>query len=440
MISNPRHTRSTLTLTALSAWSIAWPALAQPSAPGRTEITSRLSGSLLAVPDGNLDCGITDIDFAFAFAFEDRLTALYGPDLAVGDLDGDGFVTGEDVVEAIRRLILAGYAKVIVTPGEAPGPVTELDALAVALDVAAGEPAGDINLDGTPDVFDTLDAADRVGLPTIHPYDLDLAAREIFDYLGVVRQRGRDYFMAEECAPKDHDPGISRGWPKDHPVWWKPNHIRDVSRMYEQISPPPHEENLSRSWPANHHDHFSRTWDKPNVPRRRDDPLYPPPHHAKEYSDHWPASHSKSASESWTIEHDLAISAGWWPHHTATDSYTRVFPPRHLQWNSERWIHDQNQSRKEYPPNHYPLVSNTWTPPGHNQERSNSYPPSHSMQVSLQWTSPQSWPPNHTLESSRTGGNPPDGGWPVFPPDHTWFTTFRDLISPIVPRLPWPGS
>jgi hypothetical protein len=395
--------------------------------------------------DVNGDCDVTDVDYALLI--EGRLTELYGQDLVVGDVDGNGGVNAEDVVAAIKNVVRSSFGKTLTTSG----PVTPEEVDVVATNVANMTIEGDINIDGSPDVIDTISAIGQIGT-VISAVDLDRVSRELFTYIGVIRERGRAAMMVIACKPKNHLEGVSNTWPADHPTWWPENHLTGVSTSYNENrpghltapsiqtpTPPPHEENMSKSWPANHLASSSDTWDKPKVPGTFpwSDPMYPPPHHESAVSTTWPSGHTKEASATWPSSHDQNTSRTWWPHHTANDSTEHIIPPMHISAVTQTWSHDTTLSQNQWPSNHYSSVSGGWGP-GHQMNTSSAFPPAHLNYASNGWPGPQiSWPPSHTVTVSTSWGEPAPGGWPVLPPDHNWLSTYERIVQPVVPRLPW---
>ncbi len=412
-------------------------------------ITNIVTASGMGLKDMNGDGAISDVDVALMIL--DRLTEAYGQDLAVGDLDGNGVANGEDMVTAITRVVQSTFGKLIADDM----PVSDAD-VAIEIDNVVNQiPAADINFDGTNDIFDVGVALNAMGTDPNLFNNIDTAAREIFEYIGAIRTFGRGFFMATEAVPEDHLQGVSSTWPDDHPRWWPPNHTTGVSRSYEPPAyppnhtqydssqypgPAPHQTDVSRCWPANHLKDASVTWPAPpnhGVFASFNEP--PPPSHALAASKTWPASHMCSASSTWPADHDLTVSRTWWPQHTQADSSTRVWPPLHLQTVSNMWQHQTAVSQASWPPNHYPSVSNGWGP-GHTVNISAEYPPGHLSYASTTWPGPQpTWPPSHTDKDSREWSTPTPSPWPpLFPPDHSWFTTFKDLHD-VVPRIPWPA-
>ncbi|MDZ4797157.1 MAG: hypothetical protein SGI92_03260 [Bryobacteraceae bacterium] len=411
------------------------------------EITDYLSPSAMQLQDMNNDCAISDVDVAMML--DDQLVALYGAQFEMlGDVDADGVVTGEDIIAAVGKLIKAAYGKT--TPNAQP--VGTPDVLATLDAVLAQSPEGDINLDGSKDIVDVSATATQVGNDFI-PSEVDQIARKAFAYIGAIREFGRARFMATACAPLNHLRGVSGTWPNPHPNWWQPNHLTGVSSSYnppaDHATPdhstffterepwPAHEEHVSRSWPANHLWESSRTW----TPPAPHDVVWSALGHNRPHgvglSSHWPSGHTASASTTWPADHDLNTSRGWWPHHLAADSGQRVAPPMHVQSISQNWSHQAAASQMVWPPNHYASVSGGWGL-SHAPGVSGSWPPAHLNYASNGWPGPQpTWPPTHTAAVSASWGDPAPGGWPIFPPDHTWWTTFQDIPG-IVPQFPWP--
>ncbi len=413
--------------------------------PDRVEVVAFMLDSSMHFFDMNNDGGISDTDVAFMV--EDRLMELYGPDLNIPDLDGDGALTGEDMVAAITTILASSFGDIDGT-GET---VTGDDVMAAGSNLNAGSPNADVNFDGTADLIDVLEVDNQIG-NQVNEWDIETAARSIFAYIGFIREQGRAYFIPEEAPDKDHLQGISGTWPDNFPRWWRSNHQTGVSLSYDPHRLPynhgsaitrqypsnpsqPHDKNLSKQWPANHYWHTSLSWPVEGDP--------PQLSHETQVSGTWPAGHSYEDSRWWDENlnpHDLLVSRSWWPQHTASDSSTRIIPPLHREHVSHYWVHDTQLSQNTWPPNHSSLVSDGWGP-GHSMRQSSAYPPNHVVTASATWPGPQiSWPPSHTLTVSATWGEPVPGPWPLFPPNHTWFTTFRDIVTPVVPRVPWSSA
>jgi hypothetical protein len=380
--------------------------------------------------DMNGDGSVSDVDAAFQI--EDRLVALYGPDLAVGDLDGNGVINGEDVVAAIAAVIKVCFGKA--TAGF--DPVSVQDVQTVMQDVQGQSIKGDINFDGSPDVQDVAEAISHLG-EEVSEFDIDRKARELFEYIGAIREHGREAFMANAPAPSTHLAGVSNTWPPFHPSWWPPNHLPGISQSY--LSPPgapEHDSAVSASWPANHLRQSSATWPPTHSAWSSAVGPTPTPNHSASTSATWPSGHSYGPSSTWPVSHEQNTSRTWWPQHNAPDSASHIVPPMHMLSITNLWEHTWAVSQLQWPPNHYPSVSDGWGP-AHQMGVSASYPPGHLNYASQSWPGPQpSWPPTHTYTVSASWGEPAPGVWPVFPPGHSWWTTFQNLV-PFPPRLPW---
>ncbi len=415
--------------------------------PDRTELTTYLSPSPVVLSDRNGDCAVSDVDVAMIL--DDRLVELYGPQFeTLGDLDGDGNVTSEDVIAAISKLLKSAYGK---TTSDWQ-PVNTSDVFATVEAVLSQLPEGDINFDGLKDVADIFVTTTQLGT-SFTPSEVDQIARKAYTYVGALRQLGREHFMASACAPTSHLEGVSNTWPPNRPTWWPPNHLTGISGSYPPPSTywphghtihdsnnltswPEHEARVSKTWPANHMWDMSRTWTSPPAHGVIASAASPPPH-AVGVSGHWPAGHSSSASTTWPDDHDQNTSRTWWPHHTASNSQRMVVPPVHIDAISMKWSHQASASQMVWPPNHYSSVSGGWGPT-HAPGTSGSWPPAHLNYASNGWPGPQpSWPSTHTVTVSTSWGEPSPGSWPIFPPDHSWWTTFRDIPG-IVPQFPWP--
>lgn len=420
---------------------------AQPvsTVPDRSEVTQFMQQGSLKAVDMNNDCGVSDLDVAMMV--NQRLMQLYGKNMAVGDWDGDGVQTGADVLLAVEDIVRRTFGK---TSG-IPGPVGEDDVIATVMEVAEEDQAADLDFDGAIDVNDIWVSYSAMGIQ-INDEDLDLVSGQIFEYLSYIHEKGEAALMAAECAPSTHLEGVSNTWPPNHPSWWPPNHMKSSSQSYEpppypppnhwnSVSdghgPPPHDSSVSSSWPPNHLKSASDTWPPPHgtwASLGGSDPN----HHMEATSSQWPAGHTKDASATWPKNHDSGISRTWWPRHTQSDSSGHIVPPMHAKEVSNGWQHATATSRAQWPPNHYPPVSDGWGP-GHSMKTSSAFPPGHVVDASNGWPGPQpSWPPNHTSTVSRSWGEPAPGDWPIFPPGHSWFATFQQVISPIAPRIPWP--
>ena len=425
-------------------------ASARTTVPDRSVVTVYLeaSGSAMRICDMNGDGGISDTDYAMLV--DDRLIELYGEEYAVGDLDGDGFETTEDIVFAIKAILRASLGKI--SDGST---VTADDFIAAVEQLADPEIHADFNLDGEEDALDLNVPLERLD----HWYlssTLDDMAREILAYLDAFWEVGRGAFMALEPAPVAHEIGISDTWPPLHPDWWQPCHLVSNSRTYApenhssydtEQNPNAHENSVSAQWPANHDVSPSNTWPEPPPPPHGaafsvlGDPPAPPDHEAS-ITEMWPAAHGAVASQTWSpkpsLAHDIVISRTWWPQHTRGDSRSMTWPPFHDDEVSWTWDHDIETSIMQWPPNHNVNVSLAWGQQ-HQMGISVHWPPSHVAYASTGWPGPQpAWPANHTASVSATWSEPSQTPWPIFPADHTWWDTVVEF--PLTPRWPLGGG
>lgn len=469
----PNVGRSALAVSAAFAISYSAGAVDEPvlGAADRSLVTVFLyqSGSSLATCDHNGDGFVSDVDYAFAI--RDRLVALYGDDLQAGDLDGDGYQTAEDVIYAIAQQISLSLGKS--SPVDET-PVGVNDVAAVADLVGAGDGRGDVNFDASLDSHDIADVLGKLGTdPDLG--SIDDAARDIYAYIEVLIVEGDSFYMYEGFGGSDRQvTGISNTWPSRHPKWWKPNHLTSVSVTYfdnencqiphsyassSEGQPPMHGTHLSvedcdehlksisYGWPPNHSMVASASWrpvyhqsDTSELigdPEEHDRPIsraYPPGHYVIQSAEWW--DHESSTSSE---GHFRTTSRGWWANHTRGLSRLLEHPPDHHVVLSAGWVHEVAHSSMMWPPNHLYEVSSTWGPGGqHAVGHSSLFPPSHVVDASNTWPGPQpSWPPNHTLSMSKSWSEPSPSPWPVFPPGHSWWTTFRDIVP--IPRWPFPG-
>ena len=398
-----------------------------------TVITRFLEDSLFAFVDLNGDCQISDVDVALAVHV--KMRSMYGEGLVVGDVDGDGVLTACDEYRAVESLLKASFGKLeLAAPSGAS--VDAGDFQAVFAGVAAGNAAADINVDGLLNVADIQAVIGVLGQHTPDDYDLASVAYRLREYVFTVKVNGSASFMSQGCEPADHLIGVSDTWPSDRPNYWPPNHNSNVSwswppkrgahQGFVTYEEPYHESAVSRSWPANHGAEISSG--------------YPSDHSQGISREYWPPSHQASYSATWhpASEHSVEVSRTYWPNHTHDSSAHQEGPPPHVSALSSEWDdheHYQDTSSSQWPPNHQVTVSQVWGPPAvHGTDRSFRYPPSHISYASRTWDAPENWPSNHTLNMSTEWGEPNSPGWPIFPPDHSWWATF----SPLFPNINWP--
>ncbi|MFG0241760.1 MAG: hypothetical protein ACF8R9_03125 [Phycisphaerales bacterium JB054] len=409
---------------------VAGGAAAQTGAPDRIEVTRFLSRSGIVLTDLNGDCEVSDVDVAMALL--GRMTELYGPDLLVGDQDQDGVETYQDFVTAIERLMKGAFDKTAAKGQEA---VSD---------------AGDLNFHGVVNAGDLALTLDRFG-ESVGDHDVEQAAQSAAEYVGALVEAGVDAFMASGCAPRTHLFGVSDTWPPQHPGWWQPNHLVSISNGYDGEAPgplahdayasshlptAPHEVAISQQWPANHHWYASSSWDAPALHITFSSSAeYPPPHHEADVSKSWPPGHAEAESSTRPKDHEAVVSRTWWPGHTYDDSVQRVMPPLHSEAFTATWVHETQNSQSRWPPNHTPSMSGSWGW-AHQRGVSTSFPPGHLSYASNTWPGPQpTWPAGHTTTVSQSWGAPGPGEWPVFPPEHSWWTTFQHIATS---RNRWP--
>lgn len=428
----------------------------------RTEISRLLANTGVVLVDMNQDCALSDVDIAMMV--HDRLLQRFGSLITIPDLNGNGDSDQGDLLEAISQTLLLAFGEAAPTSAT----VDWDDIVVVAGGIQAGLPEADANLDQVVDGDDLMIVINNLGV-RVDRFAIERSASSIFGYLDAFQQHGRESFVAVECAPSDHERGISNTWPERHPAWWKPNHQKAVSLSYDPF-PPNHElsaserntypkthiKAVSDRWPANHAKEASATWPPPSYPSDHaywassghevqrsishpNEAGQPFPTHSLTDSGQFPAGHIWESSKSWPHEyqHDKVISRGWWPMHFSYESRGGVGPPRHATEISGTWVHQTSVSQGRWPPNHSNLVSDGWGL-GHQMQYSGRYPPNHVVYASGTWPGPRpAWPPSHTATMSDSWPNHPTGpsDWPTWPPDHSWYTTAQDWVPS--PRFPW---
>ncbi len=311
---------------------------------------------------------MNDVEIA---ALHDRLTELYGPDLAVGDQDADGVRTYEDVVTAIGRVL-----------AESPGSAT----------------------------------------------DIEHAARHAAEALGArIEAQGARLGTTPRTPrpPETHMTKVSKTWPTEHPDWWRANHLANISAGYEgkKADPiehlaytssrhptAPHHTHLSSQWPANHLWYASSTWLPPAAPNAsnrygsRSSDTEPPAYHKEGISKYWHAGHLQAITSTYPEDHNPTVSRVWWTNHRYWDSL-RHLTPEHLDDLSITWSHETAPSLSRWPPNHTQDVSETWK--DKEQAADKRYPPGHTGEVSGTWTKPQYiWPAGHVGTVSESWYRP----------------------------------
>ncbi|USN99645.1 MAG: hypothetical protein H6810_03005 [Phycisphaeraceae bacterium] len=422
--------------------------------PDSTVVSGDLAGSSL-VADRTGDCQVTDIDIA--------VTALLQLDLsAIGDLDGDGDITANDKIEAIKRLILKSYGDV-----NGDGAV-DLDDVAQAMqDAGVGAAVeSDANMDGKTDGEDVLYVVDALGGET--PWLVEDIAGELYSVMSQIEAEGgaNAFLNTEACVGgnPEHRAAISDTWyvpGSDHQRslsrLWPNNHFVSISVSWDDVD---HSVATSHSdkWPADHEGVYSCTWS--HAPDSGTDATCPDSEHSFAVSQAHPGEHEVARSDLWHNapghyysrsqtwptdigEHEPAISRTWPGNHFYDISDGGGVSNHHEEYSYYDWPGDHDTHRSQnWPPSHEESVSISWAP-GHSDPWSFRWPPNHTSFVSATWdpgSYPTQWPPNHVASFSEQQNQP--GPWDeTWPPDHSRWDSVReilDLTPPLLPDQWWP--
>lgn len=416
--------------------------LLSASGTGLAAPMTRVSDSLgpdssLIAFDQNRDCVIDVVDVVWAIDTVMSTSIAYA-----GDQDGDGVLTANDRYTAIHRIVLSSYGDVT-----GDGVVNIDDVTLVLLTIGDDAPVSntDVNLDGCVDVYDVVTALSKQGIDIAMQsvwgvvHDLDV-------YLEEFRSLGRSAFTFNlNCnagpgrGPCDHTTGMSSTYlPGVHDLSlssrFPANHLLEITQQWladDATTVAIHGINISadKSWPPNHVIQASIGWgDHLGATSQR---WSHAPGHSVSLSDQWPSTHGTTASRNYPPNH-------LHPQSMAAD------PSPHLVSVSLRWGQEHNPATSEHnvpvhglsvssrwPTNHESMISLTVSP-GHQVVVSAQWPGNHIGTLSRSWpNSNPRWPANHSFSCSSSWESPPpppDGGWPIFPPDHSWFTTATDLI------------
>ncbi len=308
------------------------------------------------------------------------------PDLALrGDLDSDGDVDMDDVLQLIPRLnheIIVDfdrYTRILVDNGLID-PHGQAAYQEFAPYVVTSDPD-----EHTPFFSDSWDGGDHDQTISGNYWPPNHSFATSDD----IPTPPSDHNMIMTTAhPNEHSQAISTAWP--------PNHVLSVTNGWPAES---HSilDSASRRWPPNHFVEPSSTWPADGVDEHRTEfsALWPPTHFFERSSTQQPYEHYIDVTEGWPWNHDLDTTHERWP-----DSHLRQFsqgfspPPFHQYTTSSAW-----------PPNHFTGPSNTWPHPN------------------------LPWPPNHFFAISEEDGVPLPQT-----PDHDvattleWFKEIWDLV------------
>lgn len=387
-----------------------------------------LAQSTLVGEDKNGDGVITGID---------ALAAIKADLLAYPacDMDGDGALTGEDTIAAIEQIILRSFGDVTgdrkVDVADSLNVLSSLGVETTNLGVA------DVNLDGVVDAEDLTIVMAQLGSNTPLMFANQLAQRAYYklgsmvgDHEGLSEDPGGGGGDAPWPLAGGHTIAVTRSYPSEHGLvssWSFPsNHMYTVTQSWPALPP--------GAWPSNHVRAASSTWEEPES-------------HSQSFSEQWEHApgHWASVSGSWGSPpvpgsppgpgtHDGMESRLFSPGHIGSLSTQRQPTPHHA-FVSDGW-HDTGTSSNSHgtsfsgmwPTNHQGNLSATWHG-SHHGNTSTAWPSNHQQAASESWpngTYP-SWAPNHFASTSNQDSQPPPGPWPLFPADHSWWTSVNDL-------------
>jgi hypothetical protein len=426
--------------------------------PDSTTITSALGGGSSLLADITGDCMVTDTDVAVRVLI--RLESMI-----IGDLDGDGVVTANDRILAIKDVILTSYGDV--------NRDLDVDArdLSQAL-IDAGTIStldSDANTDGRSDADDVLYIIDALGRPTL--WGVELIAADLFRVVAQIEaEGGADVFVnsqgcvAGEPEIRPHRRSISESWyvpgsdhRRSHSALWPQNHLISVSLSWDDVD---HAVATSsqENWPANHKGNYSCTWKDPgdtgadggcfDAEHETRTSWSHPGDHDVAKSDRWKRApgHLYSRSQTWPDDpsrHDSETSWSWPGNHFFQTSVDGHLSGHHENYSSFDWPGNHGVTRSQvWPPSHTFSVSTNWAP-GHAGSWSFRWPQNHAAAVSATWdptTYPTKWPPNHVAAVSE-GENLPGPWEETWPRGHTRWTSTRDILqipSDLMPDLWWP--
>lgn len=358
------------------------------------------------------------------------------------DLDSDGALTAQDTILMIEQIISTSFGDV-----NGDKTIDTSDALGVLAQLGIGVSeliSTDVNFDGVVDGEDLAVVLSRMGHNT-PTYSHRLAQRV---YFGLGRVPGGQFAPILDDPGSGggppwpilggHSIGVSTTYPDTHGVtlssWFPDNHLFSVTQNWPTL-PPDHNSAVSQGthfvnfshhqWPGNHSYAVSGTWGTD------------PTSHSQSLSFQWhhQPGHWSSQSMTWPPpgQHEQATSRQYPPGHNGALSSQRE-PTPHQTYVSGGW-HDGGTSSNSHgvaysgmwPANHQANLSTTW-PGTHHGNTSTAWPANHQQLASASWPGGfPSWPPNHFAESSNQWYSPQPEPWPVFPQDHSWWTSINDL-------------
>ena len=246
--------------------------------------------------------------------------------------------------------------------------------------------------------------------------------------------------------PSYHNATVSKQFPKNHmyqssATWKNP---KNLPAGPSPFAPQDHWKRWSRNtWPPNHSWAISRSW-LGKVPGSVNSGPSLDQSHRKFVSLRWyhAPGHYFHISGSWDItpeKHDLTVTRKWPANHRTEISKQNlpIRPKDHITQTSNEYLpkflgwEDKGHAKsvsKFWPPNHTRMISSTYEL-GHHRGSSAAWPANHHGGLSKTWPLGAFWIAGHDLTSSKKLGEPKPPNWPVFPRDHSWFTTTADIAG-----------
>ncbi len=381
--------------------------------------------------DATGDCCVGDIDIVLN---------ILSQEIPIEDHDLDGTISINDQIETVRRIIARSFGDL-----DADGVVGEADILHVVIAMKLkNDHTADVTFDGVVNADDLLAIIGKVGKPM--RADAERLAPQVVDLMNYLMQHDYQVLLGS-CGgggptAGSHSQSISGSYPDSHGSgfsgWFPDDHMHTITSDWPTL-PPGHNGAISsgthyinfsqHTWPANHSYSVSSDWGTD------------PGDHSSALSEEWEyqPDHRTDASTSWPSpsDHDNSISRTYPPNHSGSRSAQR-HPTEHRADTSGNW-HNGSTSQNnhgsafssKWPTNHTASVSASWPGNSHHGGTSARWPTNHHSAASTTWpanTNPQ-WPPTHFSAVSSDWGQPADDGWPLFPPDHSWWTTGTDIYD-----------